>query len=335
MTVDMGTNYLGFDLPSPVMPSASPLTGDIDHILALVEAGAPAIVLPSLFEEQIEHDAMAVHFGLDLGSDGFGEAPSGYLPRLADYNTGPDDYLDLMRRARAEAGVPVIASLNGVSSGGWTLYARVLEDSGVDALELNIYTVAADISATSDAIESSYLHLVEVVRAAVTVPLAVKIGPYFSAMGAMARRLGEAGADGLVLFNRFYQPDIDLDTLDVAPNLKLSSPHELRLVLRWLAILHGRIQPDLAASTGVHEAEDAAKAILAGATVVMMASALLRHGPARLTEVQKGLETWLRANEYVSVGQARGSLSQASIPDPTAFERANYMKTLTSYVPTW
>jgi dihydroorotate dehydrogenase (fumarate) len=335
MTVDMTTTYLGFDLASPVMPSASPLTGTIDHVLALVEAGAPAIVLPSLFEEQIEHDAMAVHFGLELGADGFGEAPSGYLPKLNDYNTGPEDYLDLMRRARAEAGVPVIASLNGVSSGGWTLYARVLEDNGVDALELNIYRIAADVEVSSADVEYSYLHLVETVRAAVGVPLAVKVGPYFTAMASMARRLGDAGADGLVLFNRFYQPDIDLSTLGVTPNLTLSSSDELRLVLRWMAILHGRVAPDLAASTGVHEGDDAAKAILAGATVVMMASGLLRHGPHRLTEVQRGLEAWLEENEYQSVAQARGSLSQLSVSDPSAFERANYMKTLTSYVPTW
>jgi dihydroorotate dehydrogenase (fumarate) len=335
MSVDMTTSYLGFELGSPVIPAASPLTGDVDHVLALVEAGAPAIVLPSLFEEQIEHDALAVHFGLELGAEGFGEAPDGYLPRLDDYNTGPESYLELMRRARAEARVPVFASLNGTSPGGWTLYAKILEDSGVDALELNIYRVAADIDLDSAAVERSYLRLVESVRQAVEVPLAVKVGPFFSAMGSMARRLVEAGADGLVLFNRFYQPDIDLDTLGVSPNLTLSSSHELRLVLRWMAILHGRISVDLAASTGVHRRDDAVKAILAGATVVTMASALIRHGAGRLTEVQRGVLEWLEENEYESVAQARGSLSQTAVPDPSAFERANYMKTLTSYVPTW
>jgi dihydroorotate dehydrogenase (fumarate) len=335
MTVDMTTRYLGFELASPVMPSASPVTGTIDHILALVEAGAPAIVMPSLFEEQIEHDAMAVHFGLEFGAEEFAEATSGYLPKLDSYNTGPEAYLELMRRARIEAGVPIIASLNGVSSGGWTLYARVLEDHGVDALELNIYKIAADVDVGAAEVEHSYLHLVESVRDAVQVPLAVKIGPYFSALGSMTRRLGDAGADALVLFNRFYQPDIDLGTLAVTPNLTLSTSDELRLVLRWMAILHGRIQPDLAASTGIHETDDAAKAILAGATVVMMASALLRHGPRRLTQVQRGLESWLADNGYESVSQARGSLSQLSVPDPSAFERSNYMKTLTSYVPSW
>ncbi len=335
MSVDLTTRYLSFDLSSPIMPSASPLTGDVDHILALVEAGAPALVLPSLFEEQIEHDALAVHFELEMGAEGFAEAPSGYLPRLDDYNTGPQTYLELMRRAKQETQVPVIASLNGVSTGGWTLYAKILQDSGVDALELNIYRIAADIDVDGSDVEHSYLRLVEAVRFAVDVPLAVKVGPYFSAMGSMARRLADAGADGLVLFNRFYQPDIDLDTLAVAPNLNLSSSAELRLVLRWMAILHGRIDADLAATTGVHEAEDAVKAILAGATVVMMASALLRHGPGRLTEVRDGVAGWLEENGYESVAQARGSLSQLAVPDPSAFERSNYMKTLTSYVPTW
>ncbi|HSO48996.1 MAG TPA: dihydroorotate dehydrogenase-like protein, partial [Acidimicrobiia bacterium] len=319
----------------PVMPSASPLTGDIDHILALVEAGAPAIVLPSLFEEQIEHDAMAVHFGIELGAEGFAEAPSGYLPSLNSYNTGPERYLDLVRRARSEAGVPVIASLNGVSSGGWTLYARVVADEGIDALELNIYQIAGDVFSKSSDVEKSYLRLVETVRAAVEVPLAVKVGPYFSAMASMARRLGEAGADGLVIFNRFYQPDIDLSTLEVTPNLQLSTSSELRLVLRWLAILSGRVDVDLAATTGVHVGEDAVKAVLAGADVVMMASALLRAGPKALTTVQVGLQTWLEENDYESVAQARGSLRQRAVSDPSAFERSNYMKTLTSYVPSW
>jgi dihydroorotate dehydrogenase (fumarate) len=335
MTVEMTTRYLGLELASPIMPSASPVTGDIDHILALVEAGAPAIVLPSLFEEQIEHDAMAVHFGLELGAEGFSEAPSGYLPSLNNYNTGPEEYLKLVQRARAEARVPVIASLNGVSSGGWTLYARVLADEGVDGLELNIYKIAADVEMSSADVELAYLRLVETVRKAVDVPLAVKVGPYFSAMASMARRLAEAGADGLVIFNRFYQPDIDLSTLGVTPNLTLSTSAELRLVLRWLAILHGRVETDLAATTGIHQGDDAVKAILAGADVVMMASALLRQGPKALTTVQRGLEGWLEENGYESVAQARGSLSQRSVSDPSAFERSNYMKTLTSYVPSW
>lgn len=335
MSVDLTTDYMGLQLAHPVVPSASPLTGDIDHIHALVEAGAPAVVLPSLFEEQIEHDAMAVHFSLEMGADGFGEAAEGFFPQLDDYNTGPEDYLDLIRRARSEASVPVIASLNGVSTGGWTLYAQILADQGVDALELNIYRIAADMRQTSADVEKSYLDLVEMIRKSVDVPLAVKIGPYFSSTADMARRFVEAGADALVMFNRFYQPDIDLETLGVTPNLVLSDPVELRLVLRWLAVLYGRVDCAMAATSGVHTAEDSTKALLAGATVTMMASALLRHGPARLGEVRDGLATWLEERGYESSDQARGSLSYSSVPDPSVFERTSYMKTLNSYVPTW
>lgn len=335
MTVDLTTSYLGLDLAHPILPSASPATGDIDRMHALVEAGAPALVLPSLFEEQIDHDAMAVHYSLELGADGFGEAPVGFFPRLDDYNTGPEDYLRLIRRAKSELEVPIIGSLNGVSTGGWTMYAQILSDEGIDALELNTYRLAPGVEVTSGEMEQSYLDLVEAIRDAVEIPLAVKIGPYFSSMGEMARKLVDAGADGLVMFNRFYQPDIDLDSLHVVPSLVLSDPVELRLVLRWMAILYGRLNCDLAATSGVHQASDAIKGILAGATVVTMASALLHHGPGRLTEVRKGLERWLAEREYQSVSQARGSLSYSSVPEPGVFERAGYMKNLTSYVPTW
>lgn len=335
MSTDTSTTYLGLSLPHPVVPSASPLTGDIEHIHALVEAGAPAIVLPSLFEEQIEHDELAVHYTLELGADGFGEAPGGFLPQLDDYNTGPEDYLALIKRAKEEISIPVIGSLNGSSTGGWTLFAQILAEHGIDALELNIYKIAADTSLTSAEVEQSYLDLVEKVKAKVDLPLAIKIGPYFSSMGEMARRLTEAGADALVMFNRFYQPDIDLDTLGVTPNVVLSTPVDLRLVLRWLAILHGRVECDLAATSGIHEGEDAVKAILAGATITMMASALLKNGPGRLAEVREGMTAWFTEREYTSLDQARGSLSYSSVPDPSVFERTSYMKTLTSYVPSW
>jgi dihydroorotate dehydrogenase (fumarate) len=335
VNVDVSTTYLGLELAHPVVPSASPLTADLDRILALAEAGAPAVVLVSVFEEQIEHDLTAISEGPEIGAGAFGEAPSGYLPRFDTYNTGTEAYLDLIRNVKAEAGIPVIASLNGVSAGGWTHYARELTGAGADALELNIYRVAANMEETSEQVETDYVRLVEAVRASIDVPLAVKISPYFSAMANMARRLGDAGADGLVLFNRFYQPDIDLDTLSVVPNLILSTSDELRLTLRWIAILHGRVDVDLAATTGIHQAEDAVKAILAGATVTMMASALLRHGPGHLSLVRDGLIGWLQARGYASVAQARGSLSQAAVDDPAAFERANYMRSLTSYVPTW
>lgn len=335
MTVDLTTNYLGLDLAHPVVPSASPLTADIDHIHALVAAGAPAVVLPSLFEEQIEHDAMAIDHSLEVGADGFGESAEGFFPELDDYNTGPDDYLELIRRAKSETAIPVIGSLNGVSIGGWTRYAQTLADQGVDALELNIYRVAADPGRTGADVEKDYLDLVERLAASVDIPVAVKIGPYFSSLADMAQRFEAAGAAALVIFNRFYQPDIDLETLGVTPNLVLSSPVELRLVLRWLAILYGRVGCDLAATSGVHSGDDAVKALLAGATVVMSASALLAHGPGRLTELRDGLARWLDDHGYDSVAQARGSLSYQAVPDPGVFERVGYMKTLTSYVPTW
>ena len=335
MSTDLSTRYLGLDLSHPVMPSASPLTGDLDHIHALVDAGAPAIVLPSLFEEQIEHNAMAVHHSLEVGADGFAETPEGFFPQLDDYNTGPEDYLELIRGAKRETDIPVIASLNGTTTGGWTLYARILADEGVDALEVNTYQIAANVDETPTHVENTYLRLVETIRSSIDIPLAIKIGPYFSSTAHMARRLADAGADGLVIFNRFYQPDIDTESLEVIPRLVLSDPSELRLVLRWLAILHGKIDCDLAATTGVHEGDDVVKAILAGATVTMMASALLRHGPSRLTEARDGLRRWLQERDFDSVGQARGSMSHTSVPDPSAFERAGYMQTLTSYVPTW
>ena len=334
MTVDLSTEYLGLKLAHPVVPSASPLTGDLDHLHRLAAAGAAAVVLPSLFEEQVEHDAMAIHLGLEW-STGSGEAPNGYLPEMDDYNTGPRQYLELIRGARRELSIPVIASLNGTGVGGWTLYARVLADEGVDALELNIYFIAADPDWTSAQVESRYLHLVEAVRRVVDVPLAVKIGPYFSSLTAMARSLADAGADGLVLFNRFYQPDIDLETLSVRPNLILSTPAELRLVLRWMAILRGRVGASLAATTGVHGSTEAIKLILAGADVTMMASALLVHGAERLTHTVEGLADWLEAGDYDSLEEAKGSLSQQAVADPALFERANYMKTLVTYSPPW
>ena len=335
MTLDLRTKYLGLSLAHPVVPSASPLTGDLEHLLRLAEAGAAAVVLPSLFEEQVEHEAMAIYHGNEWASGSFAEAAGGYFPEMNAYNTGPDSYLKLIRTAKAELSIPVIASLNGTTRGGWTLYARVLADVGIDALELNIYLVAADPMISSNEIESRYLGLVESVRRVVDVPLAVKVGPFFSSMAHMAQRLVSAGADGLVLFNRFYQPDIDLDRLEVVPNLVLSTPAELRLVLRWIAILHGRIECSLAATTGVDGSEEAAKLILAGADVVMMASALLRHGPERLRETVDGLRSWLVEREYESLEQAKGSLSQKSVPDPSSYERANYMRTLVSYSPDW
>ena len=328
---DLTTSYLGLELANPLVASASPLTGTLPDLLRLEEAGAAAVVLPSLFEEQVEHEALIMSG--DLLHESHPEVHDGYFPALDSYNTGTDDYIELVQSARAELAIPVIASLNGTSEGGWTHYGAALEEAGADALELNIYHVAADIEVTSAQVEDRYLRLVEQLRSEVDIPLAVKIGPFFSSPANMARRLAGAGADGLVLFNRFYQPDIDLDTLDVVPDLVLSTAAEMRLVLRWMAILRGRIEADLAATTGVHDGAAAVKLLLAGADVIMMASALLLHGPDHLRGVLDDLATWFTARDYHSVAQARGSVSQAAVPDPSAFERANYMRALTSYTP--
>lgn len=330
-TTDLSTQYLGLELKNPVVASASPLTGEISTLLELEEAGVAAVVLPSLFEEQIEHDDMALHHGLDFGAEQHGEVFGGYFPELGTYNTGPDHYLDTLTAAKNELTIPVIASLNGTSTGGWIRYANLLEEAGADALELNVYLIAADPSATGAEVEDQYLELVAAVRKAVALPLAVKVGPYFSSPAHMAKRLVEAGADGLVLFNRFYQPDIDLEELTTTPNLVLSSPHEMRLVLRWMAILAGRVDASLAATTGIHDAEAVIKLILAGAHVTMMTSALLVRGPRHVAKVLDGVRSWFSERDYVSVAQARGSLSQQSSPDPSAFERVNYMKTLAAY----
>lgn len=333
--IDLTTTYLGFTLAHPVVPSASPITGDIDSLHRLVSAGAPAVVLPSLFEEQVEHDIMAIQAGLEYGAGVFAEAADGYFPELDNYNTGPDEYLGLARRAVTELGVPVIASLNGVSDGGWVRYARTLADTGIHALELNINFMATNPDEGSDRVETRCLELVEAVKRAVDIPVAVKIGPYFSALAAMARRFAEAGADALVMFNRFYQPDIDLETLQINPNLRLSTVDEVRLPLRWIAVLHGTVDLDLAATTGVHSHEEVVKLILAGADVTMTASALLRHGPVALSTMVEGLSTWLSNHGYASVDQAKGSLSRQRAPEPDQYERANYMQTLLTYSADW
>ncbi|HEX2425847.1 MAG TPA: dihydroorotate dehydrogenase-like protein [Actinomycetota bacterium] len=330
MSVDLTTRYLGLQLSGPVVPSASTLSSRIDTLKRLRDAGASAIVMQSLFEEQIEHEELAIHRFLETGVDSNPEA-STYFPELEDYNTGPDQYLRHLEDTKRELDIPVIGSLNGSSAGGWVRYAKLIQEAGADALELNVYVVAADPEDTSGAIEDRYVDLVEDVRGSVSIPLAVKVGPYFTAFANMARNLVAAGANGLVLFNRFLQPDIDLETLDVDPSLHLSSSDELRLPLRWIAILKGRVDASLAATTGVHGWEDAMKLILAGADVTMMASALFQHGPRRLTEVLDGVRTWLEEREYVSLEQAKGSVSQASCPDPDAFERSNYMKAVVNY----
>jgi dihydroorotate dehydrogenase (fumarate) len=330
MSLDLSTDYLGLRLGGPIVASSSPLTGNLDDLRRLEDAGAAAVVLPSLFEEQIEAESLAVHHLLETGAESHGEA-AGYFPELDDYDLGPDSYLELVRSATDALEIPVIASLNGTSTGGWVRYAKQLESAGADALELNLYLVAADPTLDAAAIEARERTLIAAVREAVHLPLAVKISPFFTALAHSARELVAAGAGGLVLFNRFYQPDLDLESLTVRPRLVLSSRDELRLPLRWVAILRGRVCASLAATTGIHEAEDVLKVLLAGADVAMMASALLQHGPEHLARVRRGVAEWMEEREYASVRQLCGSASQGSVEDPDAFERANYMQTLHSW----
>lgn len=330
MSADLRSQYLGLELRNPLVASASPMTNSVESLKRLEDAGVAAVVLPSLFEEQIEHEEMATHNLLLSGSEMSPEA-GGFFPELQQYSTGTDKYLQLISDAKSTIKVPVIASLNGYTPGGWTRIAKQFQDAGADAIELNVYFLATDPGDTSAAVEQRYIDLVASVRDIVTVPVAVKVAPYFSAMASMAVRLTQAGANGLVLFNRFVQPDIMLEELEVAPHLVLSTSDELRLALRWIAILHGRIEGSLAATGGAHTHEDVLKLLLAGADCVMVASSLLTKGPSHVTALLKGVESWMQEREYTSVKQMKGSLSQLSCPDPDAFERANYMKALKSY----
>jgi dihydroorotate dehydrogenase (fumarate) len=327
VSADLSTTYLGLPLEHPVVASAGPLTSRLDSLLRLEEGGAAAVVLPSLFEEEITSSAFATHAMYQQGADVFGEALS-YLPEVPVSPSVLDHYLDLVAAARSSLSIPVIASLNGMTPSGWTRYAADIVAAGANALELNVYVVAADPLDTSAAVEDRVVELVERVRSEVSVPVAVKLSPYFSALGALARRVVRAGADGLVLFNRFYQPDIDLDELTVAPTVTLSTPDELRLPLRWVGILSGAVEADLALSSGVHTPDDVVKGLLAGATVVMSTSALLQNGPAHAGHLRDGLARWLDDREYASVAELRGSMARRNVPDPDAYERANYLRVL-------
>jgi len=331
MTVDLTTRYLGFELKNPLMASSSPITGDLDGLRKLEAAGVAAVVLPSLFEEQIEHEAIEVSRLMEYGAESFAEALGGYFPELDDYNTGPENYLRDVTAAKDALEIPVFASLNGTTRGGWVRYAKKLEDAGADALELNVYLIPTDPYATGPDVEQRYIDLITAVKESVTIPVAMKIGPFFSSLAHTARQLVDAGADGLVLFNRFYQPDIDLEELEVVPNVQLSSSMEVRLPLRWIAILRDNVRCSLAATRGVHTAEDVLKAILVGADVAMMASALLQQGPSHAAEVLAGVAGWLEEHGYESVEQMKGSMSMASAPNPDAFIRSNYMRMLTTY----
>ncbi len=330
MTADLRTTYMGLKLATPLVAAASPLTGTVDGLLALQDAGASAVVLQSLFEEQIKHHELQVDSILESFTDSFAEARS-FFPSLDAYNTGPESYLHLVEQAKELLEIPVIASLNGVTSGGWTRYARLIEEAGADALELNVYVVAASPRTTAADIEARYIELIRDVAGSISIPLAVKVGPYFSAMANMAMRIADAGARGLVLFNRFLYPDISLQRMKVMPTLHLSSSEEVLMPLRWIAILSSQVDISLAASSGIQSAHDVVKLLLAGADATMLASALLRRGPAQLKQITSGLSAWLDEHEYTSVEELKGSMSQAASPDPGAFERANYMRSLVDF----
>ena len=328
---DLETTYLGLRLRSPLVASASPLTGRLDSLSLLERAGAAAVVLPSLFEEEIEDESMRLHERLEAGANSFPEA-SDFFPAMEYDGVGPHKHVKLVGAAKDLLSIPVIASINGITPGGWVQYAQLMVAAGADAIELNLYSVAANPWRSGASVEEGYLEVVRLVRGAIDVPLAVKLSPFLSATAHFARRVVEAGADGLVLFNRFYQPDLDLDTLDVLPKVELSDSRELRLPLRWLGILRPQLPTtSLAATTGIHTGYDAAKALLVGADVAMMTSALLRHGPDHLTRVESELVAWLSERDYESVQQMRGSVNRHAATDPTGFERANYLRTLASY----
>lgn len=330
--MSLSTNYLGLVLKNPIVASSSPLSHTVDSIQRLEDAGAGAVVMYSLFEEQITFDSFYVDHYLRHNTNSYAEALS-YFPEMDTYNVWPDEYLNLIRRAKESVDIPIIGSLNGVSIGGWTNYATLIEDAGADALELNVYYVPTSLEITGREVEDIYIDMLRQVRRSVTIPLAVKVNPFFSSVAHMSKRLVDKGANGLVFFNRFYQPDLDLDKLEVAPRLVLSNSQELRLPLRWVAILYGRVLADLAITTGVHTSDDVLKGLMAGAKVTMMASELLQNGLRRIKEVLREVEIWMDEHEYASVAQMIGSMSQQHCAEPAAFERANYMKTLDSYRP--
>jgi dihydroorotate dehydrogenase (fumarate) len=329
-SLDLTTRYLGLTLKNPLVASASPLSKKVDSVRRLEDAGAAAVVMYSLFEEQIAHESHELDHYLERGTHSYAESLS-YFPDLDHYNLGPEPYLEHLHRIKSAVSIPVIGSLNGVSSGGWVEYAHKIEQAGADALELNIYYLPTDIDLSGAELEETYVRLVTDIRARVKLPISVKLSPFFTSIPNIAKRLVEVGANGLVLFNRFYQPDFDLDELKVVPDLDLSTSYELRLPLRWIAILYGRIAADFALTGGVHAAQDVLKAMMAGASVAMMASELLAHGPGRLGQMIAGIERWMEEHEYESIAQMKGCMSQRAVAEPAAFERANYMKALNSF----
>jgi dihydroorotate dehydrogenase (fumarate) len=328
--IDLGTSYLGLDLKSPLVPSASPLSRDLDSLRQLEDAGASAVVMYSLFEEEVRLESEMLYETLTQGAQSYAEALT-YFPETGAYRSGGEQYIDHVRHAKEALDIPVIASLNGISTGGWLRYARQIEQTGVDGLELNMYYLPTDPDRSAAEVEDAYMEMLTEVRQAVSIPIAVKLSPFFSSIPNFVKRVGQAGADAVVLFNRFYQPDLDIESLEVVPDLVLSSRDELRLPLRWIAILYGRVPVELALTTGVHTAQDALKGVMAGAAVTMMASELLQRGVRRISEIEAEMRRWMEEHEYESVAQMRGSLSQINSAEPATFERANYMRVLASY----
>ena len=326
------TNYLGLILKNPIVASSSPLSHSIDSVRRLEDAGAAAVVMYSLFEEQITFDSFYIDYYLTTGTNSYAESLN-YFPEMQGYNVWPDEYMNLIRRAKEAVDIPIIGSLNGVSAGGWTDYATLMEEAGADAIELNVYYIPTSVDLEGREVENMYLEILREVKEAVSLPVAMKLSPYFSSTANMAKRLVDEGANGLVLFNRFYQPDIDLETLEVVPRLVLSNSNELRLPLRWVAILYSRLLVDLAITTGIHTSGDVLKGLMAGAKVTMMASELLQNGIRRIGTILDEIREWMDEHQYESVVQMVGSMSQQHCAEPAAFERANYMKMLASYRP--
>ena len=332
LRMDLSTTYLGLTLRTPLVPSASPLSEEIDNIKRMEDAGASAVVLYSLFEEQMVQERFELYDRLTQGTESFAEALT-YFPQPPQFHLGPEEYLNHIRKAKAAVAIPVIASLNGTSVGGWTSYAKQMQQAGADALELNVYYVPTDMELSVDEIEQTYVDILTAVKSVVTMPVALKLGPFFSNMARMARRLDQAGADALVLFNRFYQPDIDLEALEIRPHVLLSTPQALRLPLTWIGILYGRIRANMAATSGIHQATDVLKMLMVGADVAMLCSVLLRHGIEQIRLIERGMRKWMVEHEYKSVQQMKGSMSQQNCADPAAFGRALYISTLQSYRP--
>ncbi|MBE2190161.1 MAG: dihydroorotate dehydrogenase-like protein [Candidatus Kapabacteria bacterium] len=329
--MDLKTKYMGMTLKSPLVVSASPLSRTLDGIKKIEDAGASALVMYSIFEEQIKFEQKELFYHTTQGTEAFAESLS-YFPDTSEYNLGPDEYLEHIRKAKESVKIPVIASINGSTVGGWTDFAKQMQTAGADAIELNIYNIPTELDKTGAEIEDEYVEILKSVKAAVSVPVALKLSPFFSNMANMAKRFDAAGADALVLFNRFYQPDINLEELEVEPHIILSNPTDLRLPMRWIAILKGRIFSDLAATSGIHYGEDVIKMMLVGANVTMLCSTLLRYGVDYIKDIEEEMVEWMTEHEYESIMQMQGSMSQLNIPDPSSYERAQYMKALNNYV---